>query len=255
MASLFLKEAVVTGAGAGIGLGCARELVRAGAHVSLCDTNTQLVMDEAIKINRDFQRDAVVSSQNIHDLHGRENLVQGCRHFFKQIDILVTGPASTVRKPALELGVEDYAQVFNDNCTSHVHLATLVAQDMIRRRSGGHIIFISSVYGSLVREGSAPYDIAKAGLNQATRVLAEGWAKYGILVNAIAPGFTDTPGERKLATDEEIDEVVGKIPLCRAGTPSDIGETAVWLASSQHVTGQIITVDGGHSLVDLYDKK
>jgi len=248
------KIALVMGGGMGIGHGCAIALAHAGARIIICDIDGSALRKTAREI-RTIRSDCAITTlhKNMFEWDGLGPDIKSVSNP-DQIDILVTGPVSTVRKPVLKLAPEEYTQIFNDNCVSHIYLAKLVAQNMIRRKSGGSIVFISSVYGSLVREGSAPYDIAKAGLNQATRVLAKEWAKYGILVNAIAPGFTDTPGERKFATDAEIAEVVNKLPLRRAGTPQDIGEVAVMLASSKHITGQIITVDGGHSLVDLYDK-
>lgn len=249
------KVALVTGAGTGIGRGCAVELARAGADIVINDIDRRsLFKTKAETMQRCRQCSVTTSHETMFDYDGIEIIFGHVLDSDKRIDILVTGPASTIRKPALELEPAEFLNTLNDDLISHWHLAKLVAQDMIKRKSGGRIIFISSVYGSLVREGSLPYDVSKAGLNQMTRVLAKEWAKYGILVNAIAPGFTDTPGERKLATDEEIGEVVNKLPLRRAGTPQDIGEVAVMLAMTQHITGQVITVAGGHDLVDLYDK-
>lgn len=251
------KVALVTGAGAGIGRGCAIELARAGAGVVVNDLPGNKDLDDIVGTIERMGGICIAIEGDVFDSAQAQALVRNMlERTSQQIDILVTGPASTIRKPAFELEPDDYLKVLNDNYVSHIYLAKLVAQEMIKYTSGGNIIFISSIYGdpTITREGSSPYDEAKSALNKATRNRAKEWAKYGIRVNAIAPGFTDTPGEHKLATDEEIKEVVSKLPLRRAGTPRDIGELAVFLASTKHTTGQVITIAGGHDLVDLYDK-
>lgn len=252
------KVALVTGAGSGIGRGCATAFYRAGTHIIINDIVGRMLPLASNHMSQEVGREAghltkVLFADDIFDGRGRCDLIHDSIETSGRIDILVTGPASTIRKPALELEPEDFTKVYNDNFISHVHLAKLVAQDMIRRKSGGSIVFITSIYGSLARTGSLPYDAAKAALNQATKVLAKEWAPHDIRVNAIEPGFVDTPGEHKFATSEEIEAVKRKLPL-GAATPEDIGKVAVMLASCEHITGQIICVDGGHGLVDLYDQ-
>jgi glucose 1-dehydrogenase len=255
MESLQGKTALVTGAGAGIGRGCAIEFARRGARAVIADIDKKLLHEAMIEIDNvnGYRIPCRTILADVFDYTSTSLLLQSVEDLVGRIDMLVTGPASTVRKPAIELEPEDLLKTFSDDLVSHWYLAKLVARDMIRRKSGGHIIFISSVYGSLVRKGSLPYDAAKAALNQATRVLAKEWAPYGIRVNAIEPGFVHTPGEEKFATPEEIENTKSKL-LLGAATSEDIGKVAVMLASTEHITGQIIRVDGGHGLVDLYDQ-
>ncbi|MBI5004545.1 SDR family oxidoreductase [Candidatus Kaiserbacteria bacterium] len=257
MKSLEGKVALVTGAGkpeqqsGGIGFGCALTLAHSGVNVLLNDAN-QEVLESAYRWIKPQQFCGTFSG-DIFEQDQRRGIADVAETWMQGVSILVTGPATTIRKPALELTSDDYASVYYDNFVSHVDLAKLVAAGMVRRGSDGCIIFITSIYGSLVRKGSLPYDAAKAALNQATKVLAKEWAPFGIRVNAIEPGFVDTPGEHKFATDVEIETVKRKLPL-GAATSEDIGKVAVMLASSEHITGQIIRVDGGHGLVDLYDQ-
>ena len=248
------KVALVTGAGAGIGRGCAIELARAGMRVVINDVDMARIEDAVGEIRaQGGVADGICVS--MFDDAQRERIVEFVLKTMGRIDVLVTGPASTAHSPVTELTPDDFRRVLSDDLVSHCHLAGLAAQDMIARKSGGRIILISSVYGTEVRKKSLAYDTAKAGLNHAAQIFARELGQYGILVNAIAPGFTDTPGERLYADDEKVREIAGGLLLGKAGTPKDIGETAVFLAQNDYMTGQILTVAGGMDLVDYtYDK-
>jgi glucose 1-dehydrogenase len=134
------------------------------------------------------------------------------------------------------------------------HTCQLAAQQMVaqqnRGRPGGKIIIISSAQVTVPIITSAAYGMAKAAVTHLARNLAAELAQYRINVNAIHPGWIDTPGEYKLATAEEIRAGAKRIPWGRMGTPWDIGRAAVYLASddADYVTGSIMQVDGGFTL-------
>ncbi len=253
------KVALVTGAGVGIGRGCAFALAKKGAHVVLNDID-----GDRLGLTCDYFDSRGMSCESvIGDLFrpgGPDFIAKAASSNSKNrpIDILVTGPASSTESSFLEADLEQERRAAENVLFSHLRLAQIVAKSMVERKSGGRIIFISSVYGTLNRKKQLGYDVGKAGLNQATRKLARELGQYGILVNAIAPGFTDTPGERESFDDPDgmVKEISDGLLLGRAGTPEEIGHAAVFLAESTYTTGTILTVDGGMSLVDYtYNKK
>lgn len=250
------KIALVTGAGVGIGRGCAIALAKKGAHVIVNDVNEQRLSDTLFEVRSSGGLcDGV--AEDLFDRKGPEAIMDAALTFAGKIDILVTGPASSTEKSFLETDLDEELRGAENVLFSHLRLAQRFARKLVARDSGGRIIFISSVYGTLNRKKQLGYDVGKAGLNQATRKLARELGRHGILVNAIAPGFTDTPGERESFDKPEamVKEISDGLLLGRAGTPGDIGHAAVFLAESMYTTGIVLTVDGGMSLVDYtYDK-
>lgn len=248
------KVAVVTGAGVGIGRGCAVALAKEGAKVVLNDVSEERLNDAVSEIES-FGGVCDRIKADLFDTDEVQKIAEHATATFGGIDVLVTGPASSTASAFLDEELDATLKAISDDFISHMRLAQRAARDMIARKSGGKIIFISSVYGTLNRKKQLGYDVSKAGLNHATRKLARELGQYNILVNAIAPGFTDTPGEREYADDAKVEEIVSGLLLGRAGTPRDIGEAAVYLARADYVTGTVLTVDGGMSLVDYtYDK-
>jgi len=251
------KVALVTGAGVGIGQGCAFALGHKGAHVVLNDLNASRL---ALTLEQ-LRASGISCEAVVDDLFrpgGPESIAKADSLFERAIDILVTGPASSTEGSFLEADLDAERRAAENVLFSHLRLAQIVARQLVARKSGGRIIFISSVYGTLNRKKQLGYDVGKAGLNQATRKLARELGQYGILVNAIAPGFTDTPGEREAFDNPDgmVKEIADGLLLGRAGTPADIGHAAVFLAESSYTTGTVLTVDGGMSLVDYtYNKK
>jgi NAD(P)-dependent dehydrogenase (short-subunit alcohol dehydrogenase family) len=140
------------------------------------------------------------------------------------------------------------------NLDAPVFLARTAARGMIGR-GYGRIVNITSIHGEVGEETALSYDIAKAGLNQATRTLAIELGPHGVLVNAIAPGFVATrmslrqDGRSELESDwfQDVYVKYGKLPLRRAAEPAEIASHVAWLASEQntYLTGQVVTVDGG----------
>jgi gluconate 5-dehydrogenase len=164
------------------------------------------------------------------------------------IDILVNNAGGTRRGPAESISAEDWEFVINLNLTSVFKMSQAFGRERIASGRSGKIVNIASLMSELVRAGTASYAASKGGIRQLTKALAVDWARYGINVNAIGPGYIKTELTKKLWEDGKFDTwVIGKTPLGRWGYPEDLGQTAVFLASpaSDFVTGQIIYVDGG----------
>jgi len=162
------------------------------------------------------------------------------------MDILVNNAGGTRRGPADTLTVEDWNFVINLNMTATFALCQAFARERIQSGRKGKIINIASLMSETVREDNAPYAASKGGIRQLTKALAVDWAKHGINVNAIGPGFIQTDLTQPLWSDASFDKWV-KCPWARWGKPEDLGNAAVYLASaaSDFVTGHILYVDGG----------
>jgi NAD(P)-dependent dehydrogenase (short-subunit alcohol dehydrogenase family) len=169
------------------------------------------------------------------------------------IDVLVNNAGIFRAARAVDLELESYNEVLAVNLHAPVFLASRAARGMAAR-GYGRIVNITSIHGRFGEERSLAYDVAKGGLDQATRTLAIELSRHGVLVNAIAPGFVSTrmsivDGQDELDSDwfKTVYLKHGKLPMRRHAAPAEIAEHAAWLASERntYVTGHVMTVDGG----------
>ena len=169
------------------------------------------------------------------------------------LDVLVNNAGVFEPSLAVDLTLETYERVLAVNLHAPVFLASRVARGM-SARGYGRIVNITSIHGRFGEERALAYDVAKGGLDQATRTLAVELSRHGVLVNAIAPGFVSTrmsivDGKDELESEwfETVYLEHGKLPMRRYALPSEIAEQAAWLASERntYVTGHVLTVDGG----------
>ncbi len=250
------KVALVTGAGRGIGRGCAVELARAGADVVINDRPGSPDLEQAATEVRALGRRCAAIEADVFTRDGCEALVQETVASLGRIDILVSNPACTVRLDFLDYPPETFERVIQGTLVSGFHMAQLAARCMVARQGdrgegrgvgGGKIIFISSVHAEMPFARSVAYNAAKAGLNHLARTIAVELFPRRINVNVIEPGWIDTAGERALFTEEVIRERGPRLPWGRLGTPADIGRTAAFLASDEadYITGAVLAVDGG----------
>jgi 3-oxoacyl-[acyl-carrier protein] reductase len=164
---------------------------------------------------------------------------------FGGCDVLVNNAGITADGLMLRMKPEDFDRVVRINLNGAFYMMKEISALMVKQRSG-RIINMSSVSGVKGNPGQANYASSKAGLIGLTKSAAKELGSRGITVNAIAPGFIDTPMTRKL-TEKQIEGSVARIPLGRMGEPEDIAHLAVFLASDRasYITGQVICVDGG----------
>ena len=163
------------------------------------------------------------------------------------IDILVNNAGFIIRKMALDYTAEDWERQLDVNLKGAFFMAQAVAKIM-KEKGGGKIINTLSLTSFIGLQNAPGYGISRGGLLSMTRTLAIEWAKYGIHVNAIAPGYFKTNQTAPLFADEQrVEWMLSRIPLGRAGIPDDLAGVAVFLASpaSDYMTGQAIVVDGG----------
>lgn len=240
------KTALVTGAGRGIGKGCALELARAGANLVINDRPGSPDLQQTAEEVRETGRKCCVVEADIFSAEGCEQLVSETLNQNGAIDILISNPAYSRRQAFLDCSMEIFEQTLKGTLTSGFCISQLVARHMVARGHGGKIVFISSVQAEMPIALCFAYGAAKAGLNHMTRSIAVELAPHRINVNAIEPGWIDTPGEHASFSDETMIESGRKLPWGRLGLPADIGKAAAFLASSDadYISGSVLAVDG-----------
>jgi NAD(P)-dependent dehydrogenase (short-subunit alcohol dehydrogenase family) len=257
MSNLQNRVVIVTGAARGNGKGIARAMAKAGATVVLWDI-LPLVAETAKNISSYGQR-AVSFIVDIADADRVNQVVQEIVKEFGRVDILVNNAAIGIFSPFVETSDELRDRVFDVNLKGPWNCTKAVIPTMINQKYG-KVINISSVSGPRVSApGLTAYSATKGGVSGFTRALALEVAEFGINVNAILPGYVDTPMLRGSAKDLGMDEddlvkmVAKSVPMKRLGTIDEIGDLAVFLASeeSKYITGQEIVFDGGNIIQEV----
>jgi gluconate 5-dehydrogenase len=245
--SLDGKLALVTGGSRGLGLGAARALGQSGARLILTARSAEALAPAAAEL-RAANIEVATSPFDLLDTTGIAGWYDALTLEFGQPDILVNSAGITRRAPAHELTMADWNEVISLNATATFELSRAFARNLIAAGRKGKIINLASLLTNSARKGTASYTASKGAVGQLTKALAIDWAQYGILVNAVAPGYIDTDINEALINDPEFDAWVKKrCPLGRWGTPEDIAWPIVFLASpaADFITGQILYVDGG----------
>ena len=240
------KVALVTGAGRGIGKGCAMQLARCGADVVLNDRPGSPDLEATAAEIRALGRTCRAIEADVFSRAGCERLLSTALESFPRIDILVSNPAYSRRAPFLDYSPEEFEKTISGTLTSGFHMSQLVARHMVARGGGGKIVFISSVQAELPISLCVAYGAAKAGLNHMMRTISVELAPHRINVNAIEPGWIDTPGEHVSFSDETMANEGRTLPWGRLGLPEDIGHAAAFLVSDEadYITGTVLPVDG-----------
>ncbi len=237
------KVALVTGAGRGIGEGCARGLAEAGAEVILM-SRTGAELDELeARIEADGGR-ARTAVCDVADAAAVKALVPG----LGPIDVLVNNAGTNVPEPFVEVTEAHYDRVMNLNVRAAFMVSQAVAKTMIERGDGGSIIHMSSQMGHVGAPSRAVYCTSKHAIEGLTKAMAWDLAPHGIRVNAVAPTFIETPMTRPFLDDQAfVQDTLSRIALGKFGQPEDVAAAVVYLASpaSDMVTGTSLLVDGG----------
>jgi gluconate 5-dehydrogenase len=244
------KVAIVTGGGSGIGRQMAEGLAEMGADLVVCARKPERCEQAAAELEQLGVR-ALGLRCDVRDPAEIEAVVSRAKDEFGRIDVLVNNAGTSWGAPAEEHPLEGWEKVIGVNLTGVFLFSQAVGRVMIQQQAG-KIVNIASVAGL----GGAPpelmnaiaYNASKGGVIAFTRDLATKWARHGITVNAIAPGWFPTD-LNKVLLDAQPEAYLEHIPLRRFGGPDDLKGAVVFLASaaSDYVTGQTLVVDGGQS--------
>jgi glucose 1-dehydrogenase len=251
MGQLEGRVALITGASRGIGRGCALALASQGADVVVNYRSHPEDAQEVAALIEGMGRRVLLWQADVAQRHEVEAMFAGAVAHLGRIDIAVANAGMSIREPVLTAKWENVLRVIEVAQFGVFHTCQLAAQQMARQekigRSRGKIIVISSIYAELAAPTSAAYNMAKAAVNHLVSTMAAELAEYHINVNTINPGWIDTPGERRYATEAEIEQGAKQLPWKRLGTLEDIGQAVVFLASdaADYITGTMLRVDGG----------
>lgn len=238
------KVALVTGAAQGIGKAVALLLARNGADIVVSDINLEKA-EETAKEVQTLGRKALAIKVDVAKLDDVEKMVGAIWARFGQVDILVNNAGIARDKLILRMTEEDWDAVLNINLKGTFNCTKAVVRHMSKQRSG-KIVNIASVVGEMGNAGQGNYAASKAGVIGFTKTIAREFAQRGINVNAIAPGYIETPMTDALP-DKAKEELKRLIPMDRLGKPEDVAEAVLFLVSeaSSYITGQVLNVNGG----------
>ncbi len=239
------KTALITGASRGIGKAIALKLADQGANIVFSHLSSA---EQGKEVTQELEKrnvEVLAYHADVASFNKSQELIETVIQKFKQIDILVNNAGISRDNLLLRMSEQDWDDVMQVNLKSVFNLTKAVTPVMIRQRSGS-IINISSVVGIKGNIGQANYAASKAGIIGITKSVALELGSRNVRCNAIAPGFIETAMTEKLSKEAK-EEWIKNIPIRRVGTPEDVANCALFLASdsSSYITGQVIQVDGG----------
>ncbi|MFM1725387.1 SDR family NAD(P)-dependent oxidoreductase [Rhodococcus sp. PAM 2766] len=253
------KRIVVTGGASGIGRACAVEAARAGAAVLVADRHPDAARETAESIRSEGGQ-AESFAVDVTDARRCEEMADYTARTFGGVDGLIAAAGiSAVAVPGdpdhhdgsaagLDWSTEVWRRVLDVNLDGLMYCNRAVARHMIAGGRGGSIVNIASISAAWASGNASAYSVSKAGAWMLTKTLSIEFAKHGIRVNAVGPGFTETPMTAATREDDSArDDIVGRTPLRRFGKPEEIAAPALFLASdaASFVTGTILYADGG----------
>lgn len=239
------KTAIITGATRGIGRGIALTFAKQGANVAFTYSSSE---EAAIALEKELKTLGVKAKSyksNAADFNEAQNLVDQVLEFFGTVDVLINNAGITKDNLLMRMSEADFDNVMDVNLKSVFNMTKAVQKTMLKTRNGV-IINMSSVVGVKGNAGQANYAASKAGIIGFSKSVALELGSRNIRCNVVAPGFIETEMTAKLG-EETVKGWTDAIPLKRGGTPEDIANTCVFLASdlATYITGQVINVDGG----------
>ena len=246
------KVGIVTGSGSGIGQAIALRLAGEGADIVVADCRIQPAERVAKEI-MDLGRQSFAVQVDVSNYNQANEMAEKSLEKFDKIDILVNNAGIYPSSRLVDMTESEWDKVMSINLKGAFNCTKAVLSSMIEQGSG-KIVNMSSVTGTLVSHtGMAHYSASKAGILGFTKALALEVSQYEINVNAVAPGYIDTPGVRREEKPEHLEQIARSIPLKRLGLPVDVANAVLFLVSddSKYITGQMLVVDGGNWIQEL----
>ena len=242
------KVAAITGGSQGIGLAIAERFAKEGADISFCYRSNKPGADQAVQSIQKTGRKVAGFQYDVSSVSDGQKFIADTAAQFGKIDVLVNNAGLERRADFWDVAEGDYDAVMDVNLKGVFFITQAFVKNRMGAKSGGKIINISSVHEELPFPHFASYCASKGGMKMLTRNLSIELAPLGITVNSIAPGAIETPINKNLLNDPtKLNALLENIPLKRLGTPEDVANMAVFLASeeSNYATGTTFFVDGG----------
>ena len=242
------KVALLTGAASGIGRACAAELARGGADLVVVDAAAEAVLAEAENLLKAAGGRVVSFRADVREHARAAAVVEETLARLGRLDILVNAAGTNADAPLWEMTEEQWRLVLDTNLKGAFSYTQAAARHF-RRARAGRVVNVASIEAGRGRFGLANYAASKAGLVALTRSSAAELGRYGVAVNAVAPGFIRTPLVERLS-DAVRERAVAESALGRMGEPEDVAHAVAFLCSerARHITGAVLAVDGGQSL-------
>jgi glucose 1-dehydrogenase len=242
--------ALVTGASLGIGRETAIALGKAGAKVGVNYRSSKEKAQEVVDEIRRAGSDAILLPADVADQSAVENMVAETAAKFGKLDIAVSNAAYSDRDRFFEADMAGFRRTVDVTMWGAFYLMRAATQQMIKQGGGGNICLVSSPHAFIPAPRAMAYNMSKAALEHMARTAAIEVAEYRVRINIIQPGWTDTPGERKFASEETLQTAGAKIPLGRLGTAEEVARSILFLVdpANDYMTGACLLVDGGISL-------
>lgn len=243
---------LITGGSRGIGFGIATCFARRGATLVIADVDEAAAQEAATQLDAAGGHDSLGVRCDITDRAQVEAVVAQVEERYRRIDTVVNNAGICPFVDIMEMSPETWQKTLDVNLTAAFHCTQIVAKNMIARGEGGRIVFITSLAETLTQPNQVDYGASKAGLQMTMAGFATALGKYGITCNAIAPGMILTPmTEHYWTQPEPAQRIKTLVPVGRIGTPEDIGNAAVFLASPEasYINGITLRVDGGFQVL------
>lgn len=244
------QVAVVTGAGRGIGRAIALAVARAGADVAVNDLPESETLQSVVQ---ECQALGVRSMAMPADLGDRQQVEDGINQVVEQLgglDVAISNAAYSDRELFHEADLSGFERTIQVTMWGPFYLVRAAARHMIAQKRGGSIVIVSSTHATRPIPGAMAYNMSKAAVEQMAKTAATELTEHRIRVNALRPGWVDTPGERKFFTEENLENLGSGLPMGRLGKPEEIAHGAVFLCdpASESINGSVLTMDGGIQL-------
>ena len=244
------QVAVVTGAGRGIGRAIALAVARAGADVAVNDLPESETLQSVVQ---ECQALGVRSMAMPADLGDRQQVEDGINQVVEQLgglDVAISNAAYSDRELFHEADLSGFERTIQVTMWGPFYLVRAASRHMIAQKRGGSIVIVSSTHATRPIPGAMAYNMSKAAVEQMAKTAATELTEHRIRVNALRPGWVDTPGERKFFTEENLENLGTGLPMGRLGQPEEIAHGAVFLCdpASESINGSVLTMDGGIQL-------
>lgn len=245
------KSILITGAASGIGLESTVAFLQNGAKVYMSDYNETLLSEKATELKKEYGEEKIVPVvADVTDRDSVNEMLTKIKQAGGDIDVLINNAGIAHSVYSVYEKQEDWDKVVNLNLTAQFFMAQAVANAFFIPKKQGKIINMSSLGGMLGIPMAVAYSASKGGLIQTTKSLAFEWARFGITVNAVCPGFVDTPLIADNTSDERwLSYITSRTPMRRLAKTDDVAGSVIFLAShmADYITGSTIVIDGGMS--------